>query len=79
MGPPAGWLALARRPDVVRRARRIALIVGTLLVLINYSDRLLGGDIGGVDWLKIALTYCVPYGVSTWSAVQAIREAGGAG
>jgi len=76
MGEPAGWLALARRPDVVRRARRVAVIVGTILVLINYSDRLLSGDIGGADWLKMALTYCVPYCVSTWSAVQAIREAG---
>lgn len=77
MGEPAGWLALARRPDVVRRARRVALIVGTLLVLINYGDRIPSGDIGALDWFKMALTYCVPYGVSTWSAVQAIREAGG--
>ena len=68
---------LARRPDVVRRARRVALIVGTLLMLINYGDRFVGGDLGGGDWLKIGLTYLVPYGVSTWSAVQAIREAGG--
>ena len=70
------WIDLARRPDVVRRARRVALIVGTLLVLINYGDRIFTGDLGQADWLKMALTYLVPYGVSTWSAVLALREAG---
>ncbi len=73
----AGFLALARRRDVVRRAVRVAVIVGTLLILINYGDRILAGDLGRSDWLKMGLTYLVPYGVSTWSAVQAIREAGG--
>ena len=73
----AGFLALARRRDVVRRAVRVAVIVGTLLILINYGDRILAGDLGRSDWLKMGLTYLVPYGVSTWSAVQAVREAGG--
>jgi hypothetical protein len=73
----ASFMDLARRPDVVRRARRVALIVGTLLILINYGDRFVAGDPGRGDWLKMGLTYLVPYGVSTWSAVQAIREGGG--
>lgn len=69
------WLTLARRGDVVRRAVRVAVIVGTLLILINYGDRFLAGDLTGADWVKMGLTYLVPYGVSTWSAVQALREA----
>ena len=73
----ARFMVLARRPDVVRRARRVAFLVGTLLVLINYGDRFAAGDLGRGDWLKMGLTYLVPYAVSTWSAVQAIREAGG--
>jgi hypothetical protein len=73
----AGFLELAGRPDVVRRAVRVAVIVGTLLILINYGDRVLAGDLGRSDWVKMGLTYLVPYGVSTWSAVQALREAGG--
>jgi hypothetical protein len=73
----AGFSGLARRPDVVRRARRVALIIGTLLVPINCRDRLCASDPGRGDWLKMGLTCLVPYGVSTWSAVQAIREAGG--
>lgn len=71
--PRASWLATAGRPDVVRRSLRVALAVGTLLVLINYGDRLLAGDLRRLDWLKMALTYLVPYGVSTYASVGALR------
>lgn len=73
------WIALARSPGVVRRASRVALLVGTLLVAINYGDRFLAGNLMPTDWLKMGLTYFVPYGVSTWSAVQALRSAQAAG
>lgn len=68
-----GFLALAREPGVVRRAAKLALIVGTIIGAINYGDRAIAGDIVTRDLLKILLTYAVPYCVSTWSAVQAIR------
>ena len=67
------WLLVALRPDIVRRSRKVALVVGTLLVTINYGDRLLAGTIGQVDVIKMLLTYCVPYCVSTWAAVGATR------
>jgi hypothetical protein len=50
-------------------------LVGTLLVAINYSDRALAGTLGPSDWAKMVLTYFVPYGVATYAAVQAIRQA----
>ena len=59
---------------MVRRATRVALIVGIILAAINHGDRLLQGDIDLNAALKIALTFCVPYAVSTYSAVAAIRE-----
>jgi hypothetical protein len=68
------WLRLAARVDVVRRSFRVAAIVGTILVLINYSDALYPFRIGAGDWIKILLTYCVPYCVATYAAVGAIRE-----
>lgn len=68
------WLRLARRPDVVRRSARVAIVVGTILVLINYVDRLFTGALVPLDLVKIGLTYLVPYGVSTYASVQAIRE-----
>ena len=73
----AGWFELATRPDIVRRGLKVGLIVGTLLTLINYGDILLSGQILPTMWWKIPLTYCVPYCVSTYAGVSAIREHGG--
>lgn len=70
----SAWLALATRRDVVMRSLRVALLVGSLLALINYTDRALTGMLVTADWLKIGLTYLVPYGVSTYAAVDALRD-----
>jgi hypothetical protein len=67
------WFALAREPAIVRRSLRVALVVGTLLTLINHGDRLLARDLDAMALVKILLTYAVPYCVSTWAAVQALR------
>ena len=67
------WLADALRPDVVRRALRVAACVGSILVTLNYADRWLAGSLTRADWLKMALTYLVPYAVATYAAVGAIR------
>ena len=69
------WITTALRADIVGRSRKVALLVGTILVLINYGDRLLVAEIGLADGLKMALTYCVPYCVSTYAAVSAVLAA----
>jgi hypothetical protein len=71
---PAAWFATACEAAVVRRSLRVTAVIGTLLVAINYSDRALAGTLGPADWAKMLLTYCVPYGVATYVAVQAIRQ-----
>jgi hypothetical protein len=53
---------------VPRRSVYVALIVGTALNLINQGDALLG--MTSVNWLKVLLTYCVPYAVCTYGAVS---------
>jgi hypothetical protein len=68
------WLAIACEPAVVRRARRIALIVGTLLITINHGDALLRGDLSLLRLGQMALTVLVPYCVSTISSVGVLRE-----
>jgi len=68
-----GFLALALRGDVVRRALLFALVVGTLLIAINHGDALLAGDLGPRRLLKMGLTVLVPYAVSTLSSVSALR------
>lgn len=68
-----GWLEVARRPEIVGRALRVAAVVGTLLVAINYADRWLADTLSRVDYLKMGITYLVPYCVSTFTAVQIAR------
>jgi hypothetical protein len=51
------------------RSLYVAPIVGTILNLINQGDAFLGHV--SIDWLKIILTYSVPYGVCTYGAVYA--------
>jgi hypothetical protein len=53
---------------VPRRSLLAALVVGTMLNLINQGDALFGGM--PVNWFKIILTFCVPYAVSTYGAVS---------
>ena len=67
------FLALATRGQIVRSACKVALLVGTILVLINHGVAIAGGTVGADNLLQIALTYLVPYCVSTYSAVRAIQ------
>jgi len=46
----------------------------TLLVIINHGDSLLAGRWTLREGVKIALTYVVPYGVSTYASVASIRK-----
>ena len=56
---------------VVRSALLVALAVGSLLNLINQGDALWSET--PVDWLKLALTYCVPFFVSLYGSYSALR------
>jgi hypothetical protein len=69
------WLDIATRPTVVRRALKYALIVGTLLIVINHGDAILRGDISVSRLIEMGLTTMVPYAVSTLSSVEALRSA----
>lgn len=60
-------LGYAISEGVPRRSLRIALAVGSILNLINQGDALFGGAL--VNWWKVALTYVVPYLVSTYGVV----------
>jgi hypothetical protein len=50
------------------RSFYIALVVGTILNLINQGDALFAT--AQINWIKIVLTYFVPYAVSTYGAVS---------
>ena len=60
----------ARDPRVVSLAIRVALVVGTILNLINNFDVVfLGTPLTRTTLLQIGLTYVVPYCVSTHGQV----------
>ena len=60
-------------PGVPRRSLAAAIVVGTILNLINQGDALFGGR--PLDWLKLGLTYIVPYCVATYGAVAVRLDA----
>lgn len=55
-------------------ALRVALVVGTLLNLINQPEALLGD--APVVWGKALLTYCVPFAVASYGSWSALRKLG---
>ncbi len=68
------FLDIALDRSVVARSTRIALLVGTIIALINHGDKLFTGQIDAMTAFKIGLTYLVPYCVSTYSSVSAVRD-----
>lgn len=72
MSDPSKWklaCLCAVADGVPRRSLYVALVVGTVLNLINQGDALLGS--APVNWVKVVLTYFVPYAVCTYGAVCA--------
>ncbi len=53
---------------IPKRSAGVALLVGSVLNLINQGDALLTG--GHVSIAKLLLTYVVPYCVATYGAVS---------
>ena len=61
--------ALVHRP-MLRRSFLTALVVGTVLVLLNQGNIIFSGSWqSGLYW-KIPITYCVPFMVATWGALS---------
>jgi hypothetical protein len=59
------------RNRVFHRALVVALVVGTVLNLINQGDALAAGR--HLDWMKAVLTYLVPFCVSSHGGLSARR------
>ena len=67
--PRCLWCALRFRP-LLRRSTMTALVVGTLLVLINQGAVLISGQLPSSLVWQVPLTYCVPFCVATWGALS---------
>ncbi len=66
------FLTLCFSRDITKRAVYTALVVGVILIAINHGDALLHGQMDTSRALKIILTFCVPYIVSTMSSALTI-------
>ena len=60
------FIDLAFSDGTPKKAFFTALVVGTVLTLINHGDVLLSGNYPPI--LKVPLTYCVPFCVTTWGS-----------
>lgn len=63
------WWEIATKPTIVKRALRVSILVGTILMVINHGDKILLGAVTAPDIIKMSLTFLVPYSVSTYSSV----------
>ena len=75
------FLKAASETSTIATSTKVALFVGSILALINYGDRIfLHGDMRALDWVKLAVTYCVPFCVATYgAATYATRHGNGRG
>ena len=65
------FVSLAVSDGTPRKAFLTACVVGTVLMLINHGDVILRGE--SPSLIKISLTYCVPFCVTTWGSVLGKR------
>ena len=65
--------AIRHRP-VVRRSLMVALVVGSILTLLNQGDVIFSGSWGSALYWKVPLTYCVPFCVATYGALSNARR-----
>jgi hypothetical protein len=53
---------------IPKRSFYVAMVVGTVLNLINQGEALFGAS--SINWTKLVLTYFVPYAVATYGAIS---------
>lgn len=65
----------AKRKEIVIRSIKVALVVGTILGLINHSNAIFSGTMDSTRIFQMGLTYCVPYLVATYGAASQAAQA----
>lgn len=64
----SGLLPMARSRKIAVNSLRIALVVGTILNLINQGTAIMAWT--GISWGHVLLNYLVPYCVASYSAAK---------
>lgn len=71
---PGEAFLLVLRGATVRISGPVAVVVGTVLTAVNQGGVLLGGDVGAATLLRTAANFAIPYCVSSYGALQAVRR-----
>ena len=58
----------------ITTALLVAVIVGTILNIINSYDVFVNGTFTGKNMLRIMLTYITPFCVSLYSSIKATKQ-----
>ena len=69
-------VVLVLRGQTLRTAGPIALIVGTVVSLVNQGDVILSGHAHPVTWLRILVNFVVPFIVASTAYLAACRRRG---
>ncbi len=56
----------------LRRSLGVAVVVGSILNVINQWEAWFGG--APIAWTKLLLTYCVPFCVATYATFKTLRQ-----
>ena len=62
----------ARRPAIFRRCSLIALLVGTLLTVVNQLDVMTGARADPAFALRVVANYLIPFVVSNLGAMASL-------
>ena len=63
-----------RHMPMLRRSLTVAIVVGSVLTLLNQGDVILAGNWKTALYWKIPLTFCVPFCVATYGALTNSRH-----
>ena len=69
-----GALAMMFRRTTLRKTIRIALVVGTVLSVINQGYLIWGGRATYVTWIRVVANYFVPFCVSSTGFLTATHR-----
>ncbi len=67
-------LCAFRHVPMLRRSLLVALVVGTILTLLNQGDTIFAGNWANALYWKVPATFCVPFCVATFGALTNSRR-----
>jgi hypothetical protein len=73
-GSPDPLIAYCLERPTLWFSLKMALVVGTLLAVINYGPTIITGHFTSDRLLPMLLTYCVPFSVAMYSQIQGKRQ-----